>query len=154
MPETTLQRAHDRLRAKLKIDPPLPAKLTATDDEVLGTLVRVESRTAVNDKGEESHYDVAVLGDASLDGLTTIPKGWDGGQLVEVSLSGSILKRKWDELAPRPGEVVGIRRLWETRTRAGRDAVDYNVVVDRDGDIGGDVPSPTEPLSDDDGYDE
>jgi hypothetical protein len=152
MSEHSLQRAHDRLRAKLKIDPPIPAKLTAEDDEILGTLVRVERRTAVNDKGEERHYDVAVLGDANLDGLTTIPKGWDGAQLVEVPLSGSILKRKWDELEPRPGEVVGIRRLWETRTRAGRDAVEYIVAIDRDGDVRDEVPPPAEPLPDD--YDE
>jgi hypothetical protein len=150
MSENTLQRAHERLRARLKIDPPIPAKLAVEDDEVLGTLVRVEKRTAVSEKGEESHYEVAVLGDANLDGLTTIPKGWDGAQLVEVSLSGSILKRKWDELAPRPGEVVGIRRLWETRTRAGRDAVDYNLAVDRNGDVGGDAPPPDEPLPDGD----
>jgi hypothetical protein len=149
MSENTLQRAHERLRARLKIDPPIPAKLAATDDEVLGTLVRVESRTAISEKGEESRYDVAVLGDADLEGLTTIPNGWDGSQLVEVSLSGSILKRKWDELAPRPGEIVGIRRLRETRTRAGRDAVDYNVAVDRNGD----VPPSDAPLPDDD-YDE
>jgi hypothetical protein len=153
MSESSLQRAHEQLRAQLKIDPPIPAKLTAEDDEVLGTLIRVERRTAVNDKGEESHYDVAVLGEANLDGLTTIPRGWDGAQLVEVSLSGSILKRKWDELAPRPGEVVGIRRLWETKTRAGRDAVDYNVAVDRDGDVVDGTPPPDEPLPDDD-YDE
>jgi hypothetical protein len=152
MSENTLQRAHDRLRAKLKVDPPIPAKLAVEDDEILGTLVRVETRTAVNDKGEERHYDVAVLGEANLDGLTTIPKGWDGAQLVEVPLSGSILKRKWDELQPRPGEVVGIRRLWETKTRAGRDAVDYNLAVDRDGDVVDGTPPPDEPLPDD--YDE
>jgi hypothetical protein len=153
MSESSLQRAHDWLRAKLKIDPPVPAKLTATDDEILGTLVRVERRTAVSEKGEENHYDVAVLGDADLDGLTTVPKGWDGAQLIEVSLSGSILRRKWDELAPQPGDVVGIRRLWETRTRAGRDAVDYNVAVFRLGDAGQDGPPPDAPPPDDD-YDE
>jgi hypothetical protein len=152
MSENTLQRAHDRVRAKLKVDPPIPAKLAVEDDEIVGTLVRVETRAAVNDKGEERHYDVAVLGEANLDGLTTIPKGWDGAQLVEVPLSGSILKRKWDELAPRPGEVIGIRRLWETKTRAGRDAVDYNLAVDRDGDVVDGTPPPDEPLPDD--YDE
>jgi hypothetical protein len=93
---------------------------------------------------------VAILGEANLDGLTTIPKGWDGTQLVEVSLSGSILKRKWDELQPQPGEVVGIRRLWETKTRAGRDAVEYLVAVDRDGDALDRIPPPAEPLPDDD----
>jgi len=85
-----------------------------------------------------------------LTGLTTIPKGWDGTQLVEVSLSGVALRRMWDELQPRPGEVVGIRRLWETRTRAGRDAVEYLVAVDRDGSALDHVPPPAEPLPDDD----
>jgi hypothetical protein len=153
MPKNTLQRADDRLREQLKVDPPLKLTLVE-DDEFFGTLVREEERTATNKDGEESHYEVAVFGDASLDEMTTVPKGFDGSQLVEVSLSGAILKRKWDELQPRPGERVGIRRLWETRTRAGRDAVEYNLAVDRDGDVGGDVPSPTEPLPDDDGYNE
>jgi hypothetical protein len=53
MSDTTLQLAHDRVRAQLKIDPPIPAKLAIEDDEILGTLVRVEGRTTTNDKGEE-----------------------------------------------------------------------------------------------------
>jgi hypothetical protein len=149
MSETTIQRADDRLREQLEVDPPLKVTLVE-DDLFFGTLVRQEERTATNKDGEESHYEVAVFGEANLDGLTTIPKGWDGSQLVEVSLSGSILKRKWDELQPRPGERVGIRRLWETRTRAGRDAVEYNLAVDRDGNwTGADAPPPDGPLPDD-----
>jgi hypothetical protein len=149
MSETTLQRAYDRLREQLEVDPPLKVTLVE-GDQFFGVLVREEERTATNKDGEESHYEVAVFGDATLDDVTTVPKGFDGSQLVEVSLSGSILKRKWDELQPRPGEPVGIRRLWETRTRAGRDAVEYNLAVDRDGNVGDDVPVPVEPLPDDD----
>jgi hypothetical protein len=152
MSETTLQRADNRLREQLEVDPPL--KLTLVEGDLFfGTLVREEERTATNKDGEESHYEVAVFGKANLDDVTTVPKGFDGSQLVEVSLSGSILKRKWDELQPRPGERVGIRRLWETRTRAGRDAVEYNLAVDRDGNVGDDMPGPVEPPPDDD-YDE
>jgi hypothetical protein len=70
-----------------------------------------------------------------------------------VSLSGSILKRKWDELEPRPGERVGIRRLWEIKTLAGREAVDYNLEVYRSAAASDHAPSPDAPLPDDD-YDE
>jgi hypothetical protein len=149
MSETTLQRADDRLREQLEVDPPL--KLTLVEGDLFfGTLVRVEERTATNDKGEESHYEVAAFGEANLDDVTTVPKGFDGSQLVEYSLSGYILKREWDEQQPRPGERVGIRRLWEIRTRAGRDAVDYNVAVDRDGDADDGAPPLDGPLPDDD----
>ena len=75
MSEETLARAHDRLRAKLKIDPPLKAKLAVEDDEIFGTLIREEPRVSTNDKGEESHYEVAILGEANLDGPHHHPQG-------------------------------------------------------------------------------
>jgi hypothetical protein len=146
MSETTLQRADDRLREQLAVDPPIPVKLV-DGDQLFGTLVRQEERTATDKDGTERQYEVAVFGEANLDDVTSIPKGFDGDQLIEYALSGVNLKRQWDEQQPRPGERVGIRRLWESRTAKGQPVVIYNLAVDRDGD--GVLP-PDEPLPDDD----
>jgi hypothetical protein len=151
MSESTLQRADDWLDEQLAIEPPLPVKLV-DGDKFKGTFVRTEERTTTDKDGAERQYEVAVFGEASLDDVTAIPKGFDGGQLIEYALSGVNLKRQWDEQQPRPGERVGIRRLWESRTSKGQPVVIYNLAVYRS-DAAQDAPLPGEPLPDDD-YDE
>ena len=113
MSESTLQRADDWLREHLAEDPPIGLKLL-DGDVVLGTLVTEETRTG-NDGGE---FEVAVL-------------EFDEDALVSVSVSGASLKRQWDRLQPKPGERIGIRRLYKTKTSKGQDTVLYNLRVFR-----------------------
>jgi hypothetical protein len=152
MSETTLQRADEWLREQLAVEPPIPVKL-ADGDQLFGTFVRTEERTTTDEDGTERQYEVAVFGEANLDDVTTVPKGFDGDQLIEYSLSGVNLRRQWDEQQPRPGERVGIRRLWESRTSKGQPVVIYNLAIHRLNATGDDAPLPDAPLPDDD-YDE
>jgi hypothetical protein len=126
MSETTLQRADDRLREQLAEDPPIALKLL-DGDVVLGTLITTEARTG-NDGGE---FEVAVLGEANLSAMADPPEEFDEDQLVSVSISGASLKRQWDRLQPVPGERIGIRRIYKTKTSKGQDTVIYNLRVDR-----------------------
>ena len=126
MSETTLQRADDWLREHLAEDPPIGLKLL-DGDVVLGTLVTTEARTG-NDGGE---FEVAVLGEADLGGMADPPDEFDEDALVSVSVSGASLKRQWDRLQPKPGERIGIRRLYKTKTSKGQDTVLYNLRVFR-----------------------
>jgi hypothetical protein len=126
MSETTLQRADDRLREQLAEDPPIALKLL-DGDVVLGTLITTETRTG-NDGGE---FEVAVLGDANLSGMADPPEEFDEDQLVSLSISGASLKRQWDRLQPHPGERIGVRRIYKTKTSKGQDTVIYNLRVDR-----------------------
>ena len=133
MSEATLQRADDWLREQLAEDPPITLKLL-DGDVVLGTLVTVETRTG-NDGGE---FEVAVLGEADLSGMADRPDEFDEDQLVSLSISGASLKRQWDRLQPHPGERLGIRRIYKTKTSKGQDTVLYNLRVFRpDGDGSG-----------------
>jgi hypothetical protein len=145
----TLQRADDWLDDQLAIDPPIAVKLV-DGDKFKGTFVRTEERTTTDKDGTERQYEVAVFGEANLDDVTSIPKGFDGDQLIEYALSGVNLKRQWDEQQPRPGERVGIRRLWESRTSKGQPVVIYNLAVYRSDTADGDAPPPDGPLPDDD----
>jgi len=126
MSETTLQRADDRLREQLAEDPPIALKLL-DGDVVLGTLITTEARTG-NDGGE---FEVAVLGEANLSAMADPPEEFDEDQLVSLSISGASLKRQWDRLQPHPGERIGIRRIYKTKTSKGQDTVIYNLRVDR-----------------------
>jgi hypothetical protein len=126
MSETTLQRADDRLREQLAEDPPIALKLL-DGDVVLGTLITTEARTG-NDGGE---FEVAVLGEANLSAMADPPDEFDEDALVSVSVSGASLKRQWDRLQPVPGERIGIRRIYKTKTSKGQDTVIYNLRVDR-----------------------
>jgi hypothetical protein len=126
MSETTLQRADDRLREQLAEDPPIALKLL-DGDVVLGTLITTEARTG-NDGGE---FEVAVLGEANLSAMADPPEEFDEDQLVSLSISGASLKRQWDRLQPVPGERIGIRRIYKTKTSKGQDTVIYNLRVDR-----------------------
>jgi hypothetical protein len=126
MSETTLQRADDRLREQLAEDPPIALKLL-DGDVVLGTLITTEARTG-NDGGE---FEVAVLGEANLSAMADPPDEFDEDQLVSLSISGASLKRQWDRLQPVPGERIGIRRIYKTKTSKGQDTVIYNLRVDR-----------------------
>jgi hypothetical protein len=126
MSEQTVARADDWLREHLAEDPPIGLKLL-DGDVVLGTLVTEETRTG-NDGGE---FEVAVLGEADLDGMADPPDEFDEDALVSVSISGASLKRQWDRLQPKPGERIGIRRLYKTKTSKGQDTVIYNLRVYR-----------------------
>jgi hypothetical protein len=126
MSEQTVARADDWLREHLAEDPPIGLKLL-DGDVVLGTLVTEETRTG-NDGGE---FEVAVLGEADLDGMADPPDEFDEDALVSVSISGASLKRQWDRLQPKPGERIGIRRLYKTKTSKGQDTVLYNLRVYR-----------------------
>jgi hypothetical protein len=126
MSETTLQRADDRLREQLAEDPPIGLKLL-DGDVVLGTLITTETRTG-NDGGE---FEVAVLGDANLGDMADPPDEFDEDQLVSLSISGASIKRQWDRLQPKPGERIGVRRIYKTKTSKGQDTVIYNLRVDR-----------------------
>lgn len=122
----TLQRADDWLREQLAEDPPIG--LTLLDgDVVLGTLVTTETRTG-KDGGE---FEVAILGEADLSGMADTPDEFDDDQLVSLSISGVNMKRQWDRLQPHPGERIGIRRIYKTKTSKGQDTVLYNLRVYR-----------------------
>jgi hypothetical protein len=126
MSQNTLQRADDWLREHLAEDPPIGLKLL-DGDVVLGTLVTTEARTG-NDGGE---FEVAVLGEANLSAMADPPEEFDEDQLVSLSISGASIKRQWDRLQPHPGERIGIRRLYKTKTSKGQDTVLYNLRVYR-----------------------
>ena len=126
MSEQTVARAKDWLREHLAEDPPIG--LTLLDgDVVLGVLITTETRTG-NDGGE---FEVAVLGDADLGDMADPPEEFDEDQLVSLSISGASIKRQWDRQQPHPGEWIGVRRLYKTKTRKGQDTVLYNLRVYR-----------------------
>src|SRR5436190_9000600 len=77
MSENTLQRAYDRLREQLAEDPPVMVKLL-DGDIVLGVLVGVESREDA--KGNE--FEVAILGEVDVTGVSDLDEGFDEEQLV------------------------------------------------------------------------
>ena len=131
MSETTRQRADDWLRQQLAEDPPIGLKLI-DGDVVLGTLVTTEARTG-NDGGE---FEVAVLGEADVSGMADPPENFDDDQFVSLSISGASIKRQWDRLQPHPGERIGIRRIYKTKTSKGQDTVIYNLRVFRPEDDG------------------
>ena len=126
MSETTLPRADEWLREQLAEDPPIGLKLL-DGDVVLGTLVGTEARTG-NDGTE---FEVAILGEADVTGMADPPEGVDDDQFVSLSISGASIKRQWDRLQPHPGERLGVRRIYKTKTSKGQDTVLYNLRVYR-----------------------
>jgi hypothetical protein len=126
MSENTLPRADDWLREQLAENPPVQIKLL-DDDLVLGTLIREEARQ--DDKGNE--FEVAVIGEVDVTDMADPPDGLDGDEFASFSISGANIKRQWDQLKPKPGERIGVRRIRSVKTNQGRDTVLYNLRVYR-----------------------
>jgi hypothetical protein len=131
MSENTLPRADEWLREQLAENPPVQLKLL-DDDLVLGTLVRQEARQ--DDKGNE--FEVAVIGEVDVTAMADPPGGLDGDEFASFSISGVNIKRQWDQLDPKPGERIGVRRIRSVKTNQGRDTVIYNLRVFRPEDDG------------------
>jgi hypothetical protein len=128
MLEETVARPDQWLRQQLAEDPPVPLKLL-DGDVVLGTLVRVEARD-----GEDGEWHVAILGEVDLADVADAPE-LDGDQFVSLSLSHAAVKRRWEQLDPKPGERVGFRRIGTMKGSKGRDFTMFTVAVYRyDGD--------------------
>ncbi|SRR6266550_2255503 len=110
----------DELRQSVAVDDgSLPARWNADDEPgatLLGTLLRFE--TIVTEFGEAP---VAIIEDA------------DDGTVWGVALFRSVLKKRFDTLAPRPGDLIGLKYvgLAEPRNKDGRPYHNYVMKVIR-----------------------
>jgi hypothetical protein len=110
----------NNMRAELAADDgSLPERWNPEDEPgttLIGTLLRFE--TIVTEFGASP---VAVIEDG------------DDGTVYGVALFRSVLKKKFDTLEPKPGDVVGLKYigLIPPRTKDGRPYHNYAMRVDR-----------------------
>jgi hypothetical protein len=110
----------ENMRAELAADDgSLPERWNPEDEPgatLIGTLLRFET----------------IVTEFGTDRLAVIEDG-DDGTVYGVALFRSVLKKKFDTLEPKPGDVVGLKYigLIPPRTKDGRPYHNYAMRVDR-----------------------